>query len=375
VLARLPDAPEGIKGISVFVVPKRLEDGSMNGVTCGGLEHKMGIHASPTCVINLENSIGYLVGEPHRGMKAMFTMMNAARLMVSMEGIALGEISYQTALAYAKDRRQSRALNPARSDASAKADNILVHPDVRRMLLNQKSTNQAMRALAVFTGMMLDRAHLHPDAEEKQRADDLVALLTPVLKSFCTERGFFNTSEAMQVCGGSGYTKDWSIEQYLRDARIAMIYEGTNHIQALDLVGRKLPRGGGRLYQEFAKLMGATLEAMENDEATKDLHADFKWATDLLHETTMTLSIEGMSDPEWAGAVASNYLNMFGYVACAWAWVEMAKAAHGVDGPFYSGKAKLARYYFRHVLPEIAALQRVVAAGKERMMAFEVDEL
>jgi alkylation response protein AidB-like acyl-CoA dehydrogenase len=375
VLARLPDAPEGIKGISAFVVPKKLEDGSSNGVTCGGLEHKMGIHASPTCVINLEEAMGYLVGEPHKGMRSMFTMMNAARLMVGLEGIALSEIAYQTALAYAKDRRQSRSLNPAKNEPQANADNILVHPDVRRMLLNVKSTNVAMRGLAVFTGMMLDKSHKHPDEDERQRADDLLALLTPVVKSFCTERGFLNISEAMQVCGGSGYTKDWSIEQYLRDARIAMIYEGTNHIQALDLVGRKLPRHGGRLYQEIAKIMGERLESMEGDDEVKDLHADFKWATDILHETTMLLSVQGMQDPEWAAAVASTYLNMFGFVACAWVWVELAKAAEGKDDTFHSGKRKLARYYFKHVLPEISALQRIVTAGKEHIMAFVVDEL
>ncbi len=375
VLARLPDAPEGIKGISVFLVPKQLDDGSSNGVSCGGLEHKMGIHASPTCVINLEGSVGYLVGEPHKGMRSMFTMMNAARLMVGIEGIALSEIAYQTALAYAKDRRQSRSVDPAKNDPAAKADNILVHPDVRRMLLDVKSSNDAMRGLAVFTGMMLDQSHRHPDEDERRRADDLVALLTPIVKSFCTERGFLNISESMQVCGGSGYTTDWSIEQYLRDARIAMIYEGTNHIQALDLVGRKLPREGGRLYREMAGLLSRTLESMQDDDATKDLYADFKWATDTLNETTTLLAVEGTRDPEWAAAVASSYLNLFGFVACGWVWVEMARHAHGKDGSFYSGKRKLARYYFAHVLPEIAALKRLIAAGKERMMAFDVDEL
>jgi hypothetical protein len=335
----------------------------------------MGIKASPTCVINMEDSVGYLVGEAHKGMRAMFTMMNAARLMVGVEGIALSEIAYQTALEYAKDRRQSRSLNPERNEPDEKADNILVHPDVRRMLLNVKSTNEAMRGLAVFTGMMLDRSHKVEDADEKQRCDDLVQLLTPVVKSFCTERGFMNVSEAMQVCGGSGYTTDWSIEQYMRDSRIAMIYEGTNHIQALDLVGRKLPRQGGRLYQTFAQMMGETLASLEGNDDVGDLHDGFKWATDTLHETTMLLSVQGMQDPEWAASVASAYLNMFGFVALGWVWAEMAKFAVGKDDSQSTSKQKTARFYYNHILPEVASLKRIIKSGKGNIMDFAIDEL
>jgi alkylation response protein AidB-like acyl-CoA dehydrogenase len=375
VLARLPDAPPGIKGISAFLVPKINDDGSRNDITCGGLEHKMGIKASPTCVMNMEDARGWLIGEPHKGMRTMFTMMNSARLLVGIEGLALSEISYQTALAYAKDRRQSRSLNPERNEADAKADNILVHPDVRRMLLGVKSTNEALRALATFIAMHIDIAHHHADEEGREQADDLVALLTPVIKAFGSERGFLNASEAMQVCGGSGYTADWSIEQYMRDCRIAMIYEGTNHIQALDLVGRKLPRKGGRLYQGFAQRLQASLDSIEGDDKLGELHAPFKRATDTLHELTMLLSVQGMQDPEWAAAVATNYTRVFGYVALGWMWIEMANAAKAREGDWYASRIKLAHYYFESVLPEMRGFVPLVKAGKGRLMDFDVDEL
>jgi alkylation response protein AidB-like acyl-CoA dehydrogenase len=375
VLARLPDAPPGIKGISSFIVPKLNADGSRNPITVTGLEHKMGIHASPTCVMSMEDATGFLVGEPHKGMRTMFVMMNAARLLVGIEGIALSEIAYQTALAFAKDRRQSRSLDPAKNEANEKADNILVHPDVRRMLLNVKCTNEAMRALACWTAMNIDISHHSDDDEKKQQADDLVALLTPIVKSFCSERGFLNISESMQVTGGAGYTTDWSIEQYLRDCRIAMIYEGTNHIQALDLVGRKLPKAGGRLYQTWAAGVQELLDGMEEDEATKDLHKGFKAATDTLHEMTMTLGMRGVEDPEFAAATASNYLKLFCYVVLAEMWVRMAKEAHGREGDYYRTREKLARYYFDCVLPEMRALKPIINAGKDGMMGFSTDEL
>ncbi|MDP6945873.1 MAG: acyl-CoA dehydrogenase family protein, partial [Myxococcota bacterium] len=221
VLAKLPGAPPGIKGISAFIVPKINEDGTRNGITCSGLEHKMGIHASPTCVMSLEDAKGYLVGEPHKGMRTMFVMMNSARLGVGLEGIALGDIAYQTAVAYAKDRRQSRSLDPAKRDPDASADNILVHPDVRRMLANIRATTEGLRGLAVWIANLYDVAHHHADAEVREEAGDIVALLTPIMKSYGTERGCDNVSEAIQVCGGSGFTTDWSIEQYYRDLRIA----------------------------------------------------------------------------------------------------------------------------------------------------------
>jgi len=375
VLARLPDAPPGIKGISSFIVPKFNKDGSRNPITCTGLEHKMGIKASPTCVMSMEDATGYLIGEPHKGMRTMFVMMNSARLLVGIEGIALGQIAYQTALEFAKDRRQSRSLNPERNEPNEKADNILVHPDVRRMLLNIKSTNEGMRAMATWIAMNIDISHHHADEAERQKADDLVGLITPIIKGFCTERGFANISDAMQVTGGAGYTTDWSIEQYMRDSRIALIYEGTNHIQALDLVGRKLPKGGGRLYQTWAGMMQELVESTESDESTKDLHADLKSAADTLNEMTMTLSMRGMEDPEFAAATASNYLKMFGYVVLAQMWVQMAKSAASREGDWYRTREKLARYYFKNVLPEMYSLKPLILAGKEQIMGFDADEL
>lgn len=375
VLARLPDAPAGIKGISTFVVPKITLEGKRNNVKCTGLEHKMGIHASPTCVIDMEEAEGWLVGEPHKGMRAMFAMMNGARLLVGMEGVALGEIAYQTALAYAKDRRQSRALDPAKRDKDHPADNILVHPDVRRMLLNIKSTTEGMRALGAFVSTQIDLAHFHPDEKVKQDADDIVALLTPVVKSYFTERGFLNVSEAMQVCGGSGYTTDWSIEQYMRDVRIGMIYEGTNHIQALDLVGRKLARHGGRLLQAFAGHVTGVLEANAGNEQLAEFAKPTADALQQLMSLTMELGGKAMADPEEAGAGASNYLNLFGLTCLAFAWFVQVKHALETNHPNANTKVKTARYFYNMILPESDSLIRIIRAGKEHMMAFDAEEL
>ena len=375
VLARLPDAPPGIKGISAFVVPKLDLDGSPNGVTCGGLEHKMGINASPTCVINLEDSKGWLVGDPHRGMRSMFVMMNSARLTVGLEGMALSDIAYQTALAFAKDRRQMRSLNPERRDPNHTADCILVHPDVRRMLLNIKSTTEGMRALGYWVGMKIDISHHHPDEAEREAADDLVALLTPVVKSYFTERGFQNVSDAMQVTGGAGYTTDWPIEQYMRDVRIALIYEGTNHIQALDLVGRKLPKAGGRLMRRFADEVGAEMKVWAGDERMAEFTAPLAAASDLLTSLTMTLAQKGMADPEEAGAVASNYLNVFALTTLAFIWCKQVHAALDRTDRLGRAKVKTARFFMHHVLPEIHGLAAIIKAGKATMMDFDEDEL
>lgn len=373
VLARLPDAPAGIKGISVFIVPKVLEDGTRNGITCAGLEHKMGIHASPTCVMSLEGALGELVGEPHKGMKAMFTMMNVARLNVGLEGVALGEIAYQTAVAFAKDRRQGRAMDPEKRERGAAADNILVHPDVRRMLLEVRSTNEAMRSLAVFTALEIDRAAKATDPAERERGADLAALLTPVVKSFCTERGFQNTSECMQVLGGSGFTADWSIEQYLRDLRIAMIYEGTNHIQALDLVGRKLPADNGRSYKTFAGLVREAIDRNAGNAAIADLVTALRESFSTLNQLTEWLGSREV-DGEVVGAVSSAYLNVFGLTALCHQWVLQAEAASKREGKFFETKLKNARYFAHHVLPRVDSLAKVVRAGKRHIMAFEADE-
>jgi alkylation response protein AidB-like acyl-CoA dehydrogenase len=374
VLARLPDAPPGIKGISVFVVPK-LVDGKPNHIKCVGLEHKMGIHGSPTCVMEMEGSKGWLVGEPHKGMRSMFVMMNRARLFVGLEGVALAEIAYQTALEFAKDRRQSRALDPAKRDPNAAADTILVHPDVRRMLMNVKCTTEGMRGLGVWACVHLDRSTHHPDENERQRSDDLMALLTPVIKSYFTERGFANVSEALQVCGGAGYTQDWSIEQYLRDVRIAMIYEGTNHIQALDLVGRKLPLHGGRLLQVFQAEVTGLIRSCKEREELSEFVDGLKAASKQLTEVTMELAQKGVQDPEEAGAVASNYLNLFALTALAFSWLHQARHAADNEGPLSATKLKTARYFFRMILPERETFARLVRAGKEPIMDVTPEEL
>ena len=375
VLARLPDAPEGIKGISTFIVPKVLANGERNPIFCGGLEHKMGIHGSPTCVMNLEGAEGYLIGEPHKGMRVMFTMMNAARLSVGIEGISLSEISYQTALAFAKDRIQMRSLDPAKRDPNAKADNILVHPDVRRMLLNVRASTEGMRALYLWVAVNIDLAAHHPDEVIRQEADDIVALFTPVVKSYCTERGFWNVSEAMQVCGGAGYTTDWCIEQYMRDMRIAMIYEGTNHIQALDLIGRKLPHNNGRAMMSFSKRITQFIRENSENEAMEPFVTPVKEASKLLSEITMqTLMGKAMSDKEEGGAVASNYLNLFALTTIGYLMGLQAKIALERDGRFYKTKLKMVRYYMDQILPEIHSLAAIIRKGKANMMAFEVEE-
>ena len=375
VLARLPEAPEGIKGISCFIVPKLTVDGKRNRIKCVGLEHKMGIHASPTCVMEMDGATGYMIGEPHKGMRTMFVMMNAARLHVGMEGVALSEIAYQTALAFAKDRRQSRSLNHATRDESQPADNILVHPDVRRMLLNVKATTEGMRGLASWIAINIDLSHHAEDDAEREAASDLVALLTPVIKSFFTEVGFANISDAMQVCGGAGYTTDWSIEQYMRDERIAMIYEGTNHIQALDLVGRKLPANGGRAMRVFASEITDAIRAGAEHPRMAEFVEPLKAVSRALQETTMKLAERGMQDPEEAGAAASNYLNLFGYCALAYAWVRQAQACIDEKTAFEKAKIKTARYYMNHVLPRYLGLLPLIDAGKADMMAFDVEEL
>ena len=375
VLARLPDAPEGIKGISTFIVPKLLEDGSRNPIFCDGLEHKMGIHGSPTCVMNMEEAEGYLIGEPHKGMKVMFKMMNAARLSVGIEGIALSEISYQTALAFAKDRRQMRALDPAKRDPNAKADNILVHPDVRRMLLNVRASTEGMRALTTWVAINIDVAHTHPDEAKRQEAEDLVALFTPVVKSYCTERGFWNVSEAMQACGGSGYTTDWSIEQYMRDMRIALIYEGTNHIQALDLIGRKLPAKGGRAMMAFNNLITAFIRDHKEDAQMAPYVGRVKEASKLLTDVTMNhLMAKGAKDPEEGGAVASSYLNLFAITTISYLLGVQAKAAFERGDSFAKTKLKVINFFFDKIFPEIYSLATAIRTGKQSMMALDVEE-
>jgi hypothetical protein len=301
-------------------------------------------------------------------------MMNFARLTVGVEGYALSEIAYQTAVEFCKDRRQGRSLDPEKVDQNAKADCILKHPDVRRQLMNVRATTEGMRALALWVASHIDMAEHHPDEETRKDADDILGLLTPIIKAYCTERGFQNVSDCMQVMGGSGYTVEWSVEQYLRDVRIAMIYEGTNHVQALDLIGRKLPKGGGRLYKAFSKQVYRFIKQNRETAALAEFIAPLEGALNRLNETTMALGMKGMSDPEEAASQASNYLTLFGITTIAYLWARMALSASERSGKFYETKIKTARYYFSHVLPETDSLHAILNAGKANMMAYAEDE-
>jgi hypothetical protein len=346
-------------------------------VFCGGVDHKMGINASPTCVLNFEEAEGWLVGEPHQGMRPMFTMMNVARLNVGIEGVALAEAAYQAALAFSKDRRQSRSLDPKKRDANAPADNILVHPDVRRMLLECKATNEGLRGLVTWIALCYDLSHHSQDEAEKQKASDLVALLTPIIKSYGSERGFLNISTAMQAMGGAGYTTDWPVEQYLRDERIAMIYEGTNHIQALDLVGRKLTMKNGRLMQVFAGEVGALLREASAHDALAPYVTALKTESKRLNETTMKMGGAAMQDHEVIGAVASNYLNQFALVTLGFVWLKQLTRVVELDegDAMRRSKMQTAHYFFELILPEAEMYAKKVAVGKEPMTNIDVDLL
>ncbi len=371
VLAKLPGAPDSTKGLSLFVVPKILPDsGDRNPVFCGGLEHKMGIKGSATCVLNFEGARGWLVGEVNDGMRAMFTMMNEARLMVGMQGLGVAEMAYQESLGFALERLQSRALSgPKNPDGPA--DPIIVQPDVRRMLMRQKVLNEGMRALALFTGLQLDLSVAHPDAGTREAADDLVQLLTPVVKAFLTAEGFNNANQGLQVLGGAGFTTDWPLEQLVRDGRIPLIYEGTNGIQAMDLVGRKLALKGGRLIGRLFETLKAYLA--DNPEAP---HRDgLAEAVAWLEEATVWLASNGMEDPEQAGAGATPYLRLTALTVIAWLWSRMAAAAGrqlaAGEGNSALLKAKLvsADYYFDKLLAEGSWLLADIRSGKESMMA------
>ncbi len=368
----------------MFVVPKYLieGDGSLgaaNGVSCGAIEHKMGIKASATCVLNFDNALGWMVGEPHKGMRGMFTMMNGARLAVGLQGLGLAEVAYQNALAYAKERLQGRALTGPQNPAGP-ADPILVHPDVRKGLLRIKAFNEGMRSLAYWIGIRIDLEHRHPDPVVRQSASDIVALMTPVLKAFLTDKGFDNTNIALQTLGGHGYIKEYGLEQYVRDARIAQIYEGTNAVQALDLVGRKLPMEGGRLVRDFFSLVKADVDAAAADPAREEFAKPVGAALYQLQKATMTLAERGFADPNEAGAAATEYLHLMGYVAVGWQWLRMvtvasAQLAAGTGDPrFLSAKIKTARFYMARLLPEAATLLAAIQSGAGAIMAVAPEE-
>ena len=374
VLARLPDAPSGTRGISLFLVPKYLptDDGSpgaRNGVACGAIEHKMGIKASSTCVMNFEAAQGWLVGQPHRGLAAMFTMMNQARLGVAIQGLGLAEVSYQNAVAYARERLQGRALDG--SHRAGPADPIIVHPDVRRMLLTMRAMIEGCRMLGVWTALQQDIAARHPDAATRQEAEDFVALLTPVAKALFTDMGWESTATGMQVLGGHGYIRDWGMEQYVRDARITQIYEGTNGIQALDLVGRKLGAHGGRYLRRFFHPVRAWLAAHAGDAGLAPFAESLGKAFHRLQLCTAELARRGLADPTEPAACASDYLRLFGLTALGWAWARAAEVSLPQTDAFHRAKLATARFYMAKILPQTGSLMSSIMAGGSVLSAFE----
>jgi len=384
VLARIEGAPAGTKGISLFLVPKRLvnADGSLgarNGVRCGRIEEKMGIHANATCVMDFEGAKGWLVGEPNRGLSAMFVMMNEARLGVGIQGLACSEVAYQNAAAYAKERLQGRALSGVKAPDKP-ADPIIVHPDIRRVLLKVKAFNEAARALVLWTALKGDLSVRSSDARERQAADDHMGLLTPVIKGVLTDLGFANTVEAQQVFGGHGYIREWGMEQFVRDARITQIYEGANGIQALDLVGRKLSRDGGRAILAFFGEVDEALAAIKDDAELAAFATALKSARVDLEKATLWFMQNAMAKPDNAGAGATDYLHLFGLVALGLMWVRIAKAAKdriraGANGDEQSLKAKLVtgRFFMERVMPESAAHLARITAGAETLMALPAE--
>jgi hypothetical protein len=378
VLARLPDAPAGSKGISLFVVPKyhANADGSVgerNGIFCSALEHKMGIHGNATCQIVLDGAVGSLVGQPHKGLAAMFVMMNAARLGVGNQSLGLTEVAYQNAVAYAKDRRQMRSLSgPKQPDQPA--DTIIVHPDVRKMLLTARAYAEGGRALAMFTALKIDEELSSDDEEARQEAADLVALLTPIIKAFMTDNGWIATSHCMQVFGGHGYIHEWGMEQLVRDARINMIYEGTNTVQSLDLLGRKVLGDNGKKLKKFGKLVQEFVEEEGTNEAMQEFINPLADLGDKLTKLTMELGMKAMGNADEVGGAAVDYLRVAGHLVYAYFWARMAKIAlekqNGGD-PFYTAKLLTARFYFAKLLPETASLIRTARAGVAPLMAMD----
>jgi alkylation response protein AidB-like acyl-CoA dehydrogenase len=382
VLARIEGAPAGVRGISLFIVPKFIPDadgkpGARNQVSCLGLEEKMGIHGNATCVMSHEEATGWLVGQENRGLAIMFVMMNEARLGVGMQGLAQGEAAYQAAAQFAKERLQGRSLSgPKNPDGPA--DPILVHPDVRRMLLDARAVLEAGRAFIFWTALHADLARGDPDEGVRQKGEDYMALLTPVLKSFLTERGFQVASDAMQVHGGSGFTEHFPASQYLRDSRITLIYEGTNGVQALDLVGRKLPANGGRAVSTFMAEIDAFVAASDDDGAMKPFANGLAGAKAQLQEATMWLMQNGFSNPDNAIAGSSDYLRLFGLTGLAYMWALMAKAANdkiaaGDADPFYANKLTVGRYFLERVLPDGGAYLAKVKTGAETVMALPAE--
>jgi len=377
VLARLPGAPEGSKGISLFIVPKFhvKADGSLgerNGVYCGGLEHKMGIHGNATAQIVLDGAIGTMVGQPNKGLQAMFVMMNAARIGVGMQSLGLTEVAYQNALAYAKDRIQSRALTgPKNKDKPA--DSILHHPDVRKMLLTAKAYAEGGRALNLYCAMLIDRELHSPDEKLRKDSAEMVAFLTPIVKAFITDNGHIATNACMQVFGGHGFIKEWGMEQFVRDNRINMIYEGTNTIQSLDLLGRKVLGNNGASLKKFGRLVGALIEEEGVNEKMAEFVNPLAYLGDQMTKFTTELGFKGFQNPDEVGAAAVDYLRVAGHLVFGYFWARMAQVAlreiaNGNTDPFYQAKIQTARFYFAKLFPETATLMRTARAGSAALM-------
>lgn len=368
VLARLPDAPEGVRGLSLFLVPKYLPDAAgdfsvRNAVSVGSLEEKMGIHAQPTCVINYDGATGWMVGEPNRGLAGMFTMMNAERLFVGIQGLGVASAAYQQAAGYARERLQGRSADGARAPVP-----ILEHADVRRMLLKIRSFVEAGRALAGWTALQLDRSHSHPDLTEREAAGGLVALLTPVVKAAFTDFGFQSAVDAQQVFGGHGYIREWGMEQYVRDARIAQIYEGTNGVQAMDLVGRKLSLDHGAVVQRFFAQIHADLDQADTGGVASHVASKTRDALGLLENATG--SLRGAT-VDAAGSAAVDYLRLFALVAMGWMWARMAAAATG-DHPLHQAKRDVARFFAERMLSEAPGLAAGILSGPDPVLALPV---
>jgi alkylation response protein AidB-like acyl-CoA dehydrogenase len=379
VLARIEGAPDGVKGISLFIVPKFLinEDGSLgerNDVSCGSIEEKMGIHANSTCVMNYDEATGYLLGEENKGLRAMFTMMNEARLGVGMQGMAISEVSYQNGAAYAKDRLQGRALDGAK-EPDKPADPIIVHPDVRRMLMDQKAFTEGARAWMYWTALHGDLHTKAEDEETRQKADDYMGLMTPILKSYLTEKGYLHATNAQQVLGGHGYIQEWGMEQFVRDARIAMIYEGANGIQALDLVGRKLMKDGGRAWQAFFAEIDVFISDNQGNEELEPFLDGLKLAKEQTLEATEWFGANAMQNFNNAGASSMDYLNLFALTCLAYAWAMSAKAAieKGAGEDFNKNKLITGRYFLERILPDTGAHLQKIKSGAATMMALPAD--
>ncbi|HRX59616.1 MAG TPA: acyl-CoA dehydrogenase C-terminal domain-containing protein [Candidatus Competibacter sp.] len=386
VLARIPGGPEGVKGISLFIVPKWLvhPDGTLgdrNAVNCGALEEKMGIHGNATCVMNYDSAVGYLLGQEHKGLRTMFIMMNAARLVVALQGLSQAEVAYQNALAYCKERLQGRSPQGAKYPDQP-ADPIIVHPDIRRMLMTVKVFKEGARALAYWAGLMVDIIRKHPDPETRQKTEDLLGLLTPVLKAYLTDTGFNSVNLCLQCFGGYGYIAESGMEQFVRDVRITQIYEGANGIQALDLTGRKLPANRGRAIQLFLALVGGFCEKHKDSAALSPFIKPLSEALERLIEATQWLMRQALANPDSGGAVSMDYLYIMALVTLGYQWAQVARVCENplskpdddsFDRAFYQSKWVCAKFFMEKVLPETMSHLAKIRAGADSLMTLPAE--